>query len=45
MALCVKNLGEMWTMKHAAPRRNIFLKDGPIYTFSICKYLLYIFIY
>lgn len=27
------------------PRWTVFLKDGPIYTFSVGKYLLYIFIY
>lgn len=40
----VKNLDVMWTMKHATPRRNIFSKDGLIYTFSIFKYLLYIYL-
>lgn len=46
MELYVKTLDETHTTEHATPRWYIFfLKDGPIYTFSICKYLLYIYIY
>ena len=45
MTLYVKSWGDTWARKYATPRWTIFLKDGPIYTFSVGKYLLYIFIY
>ena len=45
MTLYVKSWGETWTRKQATARWTVFLKDGPIYTFSVGKYLLYIFIY
>lgn len=46
MAFYVKNLGRMWTIKHATPRRNFFFFKGwtYLYIFNLQIFIIYLFI-